>query len=99
VELALVVLLFVVGPKFMDGDAVACEMRNGNDRVFNALASIALGLATAGLITYFARLHYPNRRRWFHLPFVLLLVFVAIELVGLWAWALGIGLSDTNYCY
>ena len=98
VELALAFLLFIVEPNVMNSGTVECDAQNGNNTIGELLAWIGIGLAVTGVVTYLARLSFPNHRRWFHLAFVLLLVFVALVLVFLYISALGIGLSDTDFC-
>jgi cell division protein FtsW (lipid II flippase) len=98
VELALGLLLFVVQFNVMTSSAVECDIQNGSDTVGSVFAWTGIGLAVTGLVTYLARLSHPDRLKWFHLAFVLLLAVLAIALLSLFVQALGIGLSDSDYC-
>jgi predicted membrane channel-forming protein YqfA (hemolysin III family) len=57
-----------------------------------------LALVGVGIVAYFSRLFFRNRRRWFHLAFVLLLVVCVLEYAYLFVWSVGVGLSDTIDC-
>ena len=98
VELVLGFALFVIEVKVINCSAIECDIKNGEDKIGGLFAQVVIGLAVTGLVTYFARLSCTNLRRWFHLPFVLLLVAAALSLLFLYLHAMGIGLSDSSYC-
>jgi hypothetical protein len=64
-------------------------------RIANALTDTGLALAISGLFAYLSRLMLPNRRRWFHLAFVLLIVIALLELFLFAIWVLGVDLSES----
>ena len=94
-ELVLAFVLAVVASEATKGASASCEAANGGNALVDNLTNNSIGLAFIGVVTYLARLIFPNRRRWFHLAFALLLVTVAYTVVFTTLWAIGAGQSDT----
>lgn len=99
VELGLALLLFIAESAILDSDSLRCDEQNGGSMVTGIFEWSCIGLVIAGVVSYLARLGFPNRCRWFHLAFVLLLAAAVGDLIYLVVWSFGIGMSDSNYCY
>lgn len=98
VELGLALLLFMAESTVLDDGSVQCDQQNGGSLVTGVFFWSCIGLVVAGVVSYLARLGFPNRRRWFHLAFVLLVGAAVGDLIYLVVWALGIALSESGYC-
>jgi hypothetical protein len=94
-ELVLAFVLAVVAREATNLDSVRCAPQHGGSALEDNLTTASILLAVIGVVTYLARLIFPNRRRWFHLAFALLLATVAYTVVFTILWAIGVGDSDT----
>ena len=94
-ELFLAIVLAVVAREAITLDSVRCAPAHGGSALEDNLTGVSVLLAVIGLLTYLARLIFPNRRRWFHLAFALLLATVAGTVVFTTLWASGVADSDS----